>query len=195
MNAILVGASLLAMASNQSTLLLPDTPLSRAGSLPHRSFIRSVLTANPVGAKLARDSDGSDCINAECAAALASKPAHNWIGYTCNRRSAVRPPREQALLPQVLLTQIWLGYTRKSQAGCHREQARTHWNFVCLRFCRVESGPQPSPTPPTPADPALSPRVPRPAPPPVPTRTAARRRSSIGCRACRSGGCLAPAGQ
>ena len=30
----------------------------------------------------------------------------------------VPPPREQALLPQVLLTQVWLVYTRKSQAGC-----------------------------------------------------------------------------
>ncbi|TNB77328.1 hypothetical protein FHJ31_28045 [Pseudomonas sp. Fig-3] len=73
------------------------------------------------GSEPARDSGGSVCINTECAAFAGKLCSHrfahrsDWCTSARNR-PAIRPPREQALLPQIRSQVRWV-YTRKKQAG------------------------------------------------------------------------------
>ncbi|OPG74459.1 hypothetical protein B1219_05200 [Pseudomonas ogarae] len=54
------------------------------------------------GSGLARESGGSVCIDGACAAVFAGKPAPTLgLSSPGRTRPAVRPPREQALLPQI----------------------------------------------------------------------------------------------
>ncbi|QHF51386.1 hypothetical protein PspS49_17750 [Pseudomonas sp. S49] len=59
-----VGASLLAKTLAQSESVLPDTPLSRAGSLPQwaAAFPGYVVNAKPCGSEPAREGVGTVCI-------------------------------------------------------------------------------------------------------------------------------------
>ncbi len=74
-----VGASLLAIAVGQLESMLDVPPSSRASFAPTvwigASLRFSCQQKSPVGAKLARDSGGSVCINVECSGAIASKLA------------------------------------------------------------------------------------------------------------------------
>ncbi|OOG81927.1 hypothetical protein B0E42_23565 [Pseudomonas sp. A25(2017)] len=75
--------SLLAIAVGQSAFTLNVAPSSRASFAPTVWMGASLRFADqqksPVGAKLARDSSGSVSIHAECAAAIAGKPAQGAI--------------------------------------------------------------------------------------------------------------------
>jgi len=70
-------------------------------------FIRSVSTADPCGSK-ACSRWRWVCLHPCWMYRRLREQAHTiGSGYDRRIRSAIRPPREQALLPQVLLKQIW----------------------------------------------------------------------------------------
>ena len=101
--------SLLAMAVGLLASMM-DVPPSRASSLPHRFLVVykiSVHRRSLWGAKLARDSGESACIDVGCAGLFAGKPAPTLdLQWARNLCSAQFPLWEQARLPKVRLKQI-----------------------------------------------------------------------------------------
>ncbi|BBP62340.1 hypothetical protein PHLH4_59300 [Pseudomonas sp. St316] len=90
----IVGASLLAIAVHQSLSMQAEQTPSRAGSLPQLDWGKTGESGRLSGRLASKLCSHRSCSN------------RSERCTTERARSAIRPPREQALLPQVLLKQI-----------------------------------------------------------------------------------------
>ncbi len=93
-------------------------PSSRPGSWRDR--------VSPVGAKLAREEAGKPSIHVT-EPALSRSGSHTGFWSFIRSVSTAGPCGSKALLPQVLLKQVWLVYDRESQVGC---QAASRASFA-----------------------------------------------------------------